>query len=130
MSVYFAIFGSNYNRNIVVHRVKLKLSFFGCSQRNSYKRPPSNAFDHKEKTRLVSTWTVSQMHLDNVMKETPIKHQSTSWTVATIIESGSQSLNSRRLHRDGACGRGFCKARINVFGNSDDPGRLPFPIHL
>ncbi len=77
-------------------------------------------------------------------EKTPIKHQSSSWTVATTIESGSQSLNKRRLHRDGVCGRGFYNARIDVFGadepfsftpsnpdgNSDDPGRLPFPIHL
>ncbi len=80
----------------------VNLSFLRELLRNSYKRPPSNAFDHKEKTLLVSTWTVIRIQQDKALKATPTQHQYTSLTTATTIGCGGPFQNSLRLRRDGS----------------------------
>ncbi len=91
----------------------VNLSFLREFLRNSYKRPPPNAYDHETKTLRISPWTVSRIQQDKVMKATPIQHQCTSSTTATMIGCGGPFQNSLRLRLDGS---GFCKALISVFG--------------
>ncbi len=112
MTICIVVFMPKHNRIIVAYNYNLKLSFLGFCHRNSYKRPQSNAYIHKAQTLPVSTWTLSQMHLDKAVKSMSILHQPTSWTTVMTIGSGNPSLNSLNLRRDIVCGRGFCKARF------------------